>query len=253
MSNLLHNITKSAGRNRRPQRLGRGEGSKGKTSGRGQKGAGSRAGKNKRIGFEGGQSEVYRRFGFRGFSNKPFETKFHVVNIAQLERFDAGSTIDQNSLKQAGLIPNVHLAVKILGDGKLSRKLTVVAAAYSRSAHKAITEAGGEAQDANGQAYQFREPKNRRQGAKLDKRLARLGLPPRPKAGDLEDSSGKKGRKGDQKPAKKQKAASSEPTGASDEVTEAPESGTKEASSPPSRKPRKSSEPTESPESGDGE
>ena len=253
MSNLLHDITKAAGRHKPRQRIGRGEGSKGKTSGRGQKGAGSRAGKNKRIGFEGGQSEVYRRFGFRGFSNKPFETKFHVVNIAQLERFDAGTTVDQNSLKQAGLIPNTHLGVKILGDGKLTKRLTVVAAGYSRSAHKAITGAGGDAQDANGQAYQFREPKNRRQASKLDKRLARLGLPSRPKAEEAEEAGkSKKGKKGQQS-AKKQKAESAEPTGASGTVTEAPESGTKEAASPTARKPRKSSAPTEAPESGDGE
>ena len=103
MSDLLHDITKTAGRHKRAQRIGRGEGSKGKTGGRGQKGAGSRSGKNKRIGFEGGQTEVYRRFPQRGFSNKPFETKYHVVNLSALERFDEGSTVDQRALKQAGL------------------------------------------------------------------------------------------------------------------------------------------------------
>lgn len=252
MSNLLHDITKTAGRHKSRQRLGRGEGSKGKTSGRGQKGAGSRAGKNKRIGFEGGQSEVYRRFGFRGFSNKPFETKFHVVNIAQLERFEAGSTVDKASLKQAGLIPNTHLNVKILGEGKLTRKLTVVASAYSRSAAKAISDAGGEAQDANGQAYQFREPKNRRQAAKLDKRLSRLGLPPRPSKEEPEQT-GKKGPKGEQKTGKKQKATTSDQDIAGGEVTEAPERGTKESAPSAARKPKKSSAPAEAHQSGEEE
>src|SRR5688500_20404975 len=104
MSDLLHDITKTAGRNKRAQRIGRGEGSKGKTSGRGQKGAGSRAGSSQRVGFEGGQTEVYRRFPQRGFSNKPLETKYHVINLSALERFDEGATVYQRALKQAGLI-----------------------------------------------------------------------------------------------------------------------------------------------------
>lgn len=255
MSDLLHDITKSAGKYKSRQRLGRGEGSKGKTSGRGQKGAGSRAGSNKRIGFEGGQSEVYRRFGFRGFSNKAFETKYHVVNLSDLERFDAGSTVDQAALKQAGLIPNLHQGVKVLGDGKLTRKLTVVAAAFSRSAHKAITDAGGEAQNVSGQPYAFREPKNRRQAAKLDRRLAALGLPPRQKPEEEPAAEKKKGGKGSkgEKVSKKQKAASTEPTGESDDISEASESGTKESAGQPRGKSKKSPAPADAPESGNEE
>lgn len=263
MSNLLHDITSAAPRNKRPHRVGRGEGSKGKTSGRGTKGAGSRAGSSKRIGFEGGQTEVYRRFPLRGFSNKPFERKYHAINLSELERFDAGSTVDQRSLKQAGLIPNLHMGVKILGNGALGRKLIVVAAAFSRSAHKAITEAGGEAQDTNGQPYQFREPRTRRQSAKLDKRLAKLGLPARPKPAEepaADEAPTKKGAKGDKgaKPAKPKKAPAAEPTGESGDVTEAPESGTKDAAAPrrKSRKPdvaAEASEATEAPESGEKE
>jgi len=251
MSDLLHEITRTAGRNKRAQRIGRGEGSKGKTGGRGQKGAGSRAGKSKRIGFEGGQTEVYRRFPQRGFSNKPFETKYHVVNLSALERFDDGSTVDQRALKQAGLIPNVHYGVKILGGGKLTRRLTVIAAAFSRSAHKAIGEAGGEAQNAAGQGFQFTEPRTRRQSAKLDKRLARLGLPAREKPPEKAPKAPEKG--GKSKPAKKQRAA--EPAGESGDVASAPESGTKESGGTPRGKSRKSGDdaPTEAPESGERE
>ncbi len=243
MSDLLHDITKAAGRNKRAQRLGRGEGSKGKTSGRGQKGAGSRAGKSKRIGFEGGQTEIYRRFPLRGFSNKPFETKFHVVNLSDLARFDAGSTVDQRALKEAGLIPNLHQNVKILGHGSLDRKLTVVAAAYSRSAHQAILAAGGVAQDVAGQPFQFREPKNRRQAAKLDKRLARLGLPPREQGNEsAEDAGNSAGRKKSGK-------------GGRADVTEAPESGTKDSGGTPRGKPAAATPeaPNQAPESGDQE
>ncbi len=253
MSDLLHDITKAAGRNKRPQRIGRGEGSKGKTSGRGQKGAGSRAGSSKRIGFEGGQTEVYRRFPQRGFSNKPFETKYHPINLSELERFEEGSTVDQRALKLAGLIPNSHLGVKILGSGKLSRRLIVLAAAFSRSAHKAITEAGGEAQDTVGQPYQFREPRTRRQSAKLDRRLARLGLPAREKPPEPAEEGPKKGSKGT-KGGKSAKSPSAEPTGKSGDVTQAPESGTKESAGKPKGKARKPAQDVSSaPESGDTE
>lgn len=272
MSHLLQQITQAAGRHKRAQRIGRGEGSKGKTSGRGQKGAGSRAGSNKRIGFEGGQTEAYRRFPQRGFSNKPFETKFHVVNLSALERFDEGSTVDGRALKQAGLIPNMHQGVKVLGNGTLGKKLTIVAASFSRSAHQAITGAGGEAQDTNGQPFQFREPKNRRQAAKLDKRLNRLGLPPRerPAATDDADVAGDAGATAESseqtgkseraaggeaqgKPPKRssKKAASARPDGESGDVTEAPESGTKESAAKPRGRSKKSEAPTDAPESGD--
>jgi large subunit ribosomal protein L15 len=251
MSDLLHDITKSAGRRKRAHRIGRGEGSKGKTGGRGQKGAGSRAGKNKRIGFEGGQTEVYRRFPQRGFSNKPFETRYHVVNLSALERFDDGSTVDQRALKQAGLISNVHLGVKILGGGKLTRRLTVIAADYSRSAHKAIIDAGGDAQDGAGQAFVFDEPRTRRQSAKLDKRLERLGLPAREKAAEEAPKSAEKS--GKAKTQKKQR--SPEPAGESGDVTTAPESGTRESGGMPRGKSKKSGTdtPTEAPESGEKE
>ena len=217
MSNLIHDITQAAGANKKRQRVGRGEGSKGKTSGRGQKGAGARGGPNMRIGFEGGQTEIYRRFPQRGFSNAQFTTRYHPVNVSMLERFDEGATIDKPALKAAGLIPNTRLGVKILGHGGLTKRLRVHADAYSRQAHKLIGDAGGEALDAKEQPYQFKEPKNARLGRKLDKRLDRLGLAVEtPADGD-----------GEAPATTDAGAPAPEPTsGESAAVTEAPESGT---------------------------
>ncbi|MEL7240673.1 MAG: 50S ribosomal protein L15 [Planctomycetota bacterium] len=139
-------------------------------------GAGQRAGKSKRIGFEGGQTEIYRRFPLRGFSNKPFETKYHGVNISMLNRFDDGTTVDRDLLKQAGLIPNKKLGVKILGHGTLDKKLTVTVDAYTRTAYKAITDKGGEAKTAKGEAYEFNAPKTERLEKKMTKRLGDKGI-----------------------------------------------------------------------------
>jgi large subunit ribosomal protein L15 len=174
--NLLHDILKAAGANKKRTRVGRGEASKGKTSGTGHKGQKSRGGKPKRIGFEGGQTEIYRRFPQRGFSNALFKTEFHPVNVSMLNRFEDGATVDKEALKEAGLISNNRLDVKILGHGELTKKLTVKVAAYSRNAHKIIGEAGGEALTVDGGTYNFKEPKNARLGRKLDKRMADLGL-----------------------------------------------------------------------------
>ena len=225
MADLLHDILQAAGAHKRRTRVGRGEGSKGKTSGRGAKGAGSRAGPSMRIGFEGGQTEIYRRFPKRGFSNKPFETKYHVVNLAELERFDEGATVDKEALKQAGLIPNNNLAVKILGHGELAKKLNVVAAGFSRSAHQAITAKGGTAKTDKGEDFAFAEPKNARLRRKLDKRLAGLGLDAQPAAevagGHVTTGVTDK----TEKDAPTSDAASAKPDGTSGDVTEAPESG----------------------------
>ncbi len=176
MSSLIHDILKDAGRNKKRQRIGRGEGSKGKTSGRGQKGAGARGGKRQRLGFEGGQTEIYRRFPQRGFSNAMFKTAYHPVNVEMLNRFEEGQVIDRDVLKTAGLIPNRRLGVKILGDGELSKKLVLRVDAYSRSAYQAIVDAGGEATTAKGEPYEFKAPKNERLRKKLDKRLNGLGI-----------------------------------------------------------------------------
>src|SRR5438046_3689377 len=116
---MLHEITSVVPRYKKSQRKGRGESSgRGKTSGRGNKGTKARVGKYIRRGYEGGQTEIYKRFPKRGFSNFNFERKFHIVNLSDLnERFDDGATIDAAALKEIGLIPDLKQPVKVLGDG----------------------------------------------------------------------------------------------------------------------------------------
>src|SRR5688500_18483746 len=142
---MLHEITARAPRNKRSQRKGRGESSgRGKTSGKGNKGAKARQGGPYWVpGHEGGQTKIFRRFPKRGFSNHDFARRFHIVNLADLERFDAGTTVDAAALIGAGLVPDDKQPVKILGEGKLSKKLTIIAGWYSKSAHAAIAESGG--------------------------------------------------------------------------------------------------------------
>lgn len=159
---MIHDITATVPRNKLPRRKGRGESSgRGKTSGRGNKGSKARVGKYIKRGYEGGQTPIFRRLPKRGFSNDNFERRFHVVNIAELSRFEDGATVDAAALIDAGLVPDDRRPVKILGDGDVGRKLTVVAGAYSRSAHQKITQAGGSAQDLKGQAFEFPKPKKR--------------------------------------------------------------------------------------------
>jgi large subunit ribosomal protein L15 len=159
---MIHDITSVTPRYKAPTRKGRGEGSKGKTSGRGGKGASARGGGPYwKRGHEGGQTSIFRRFPKRGFSNHDFENRFYVVNLGDLERFDAGSTVDAATLIEAGLVPNDHLPVKILGQGKLTKKLTVVAGWYSKSAHETVTKLGGTAQNLKGEAFAFPKEKKK--------------------------------------------------------------------------------------------
>ena len=167
---MLHEITANAPRNKRKQRKGRGESSgRGKTSGKGNKGAKARAGGPYwKPGHEGGQTAIFRRVPKRGFSNQNFERRFHIVNLADLERFDNGTTVDAGALIEAGLVPDTRQPVKILGEGAISKKLTVVAGWYSKSAHEKITQAGGTAQNLKGEAFEFPKPKKKfvkREGA----------------------------------------------------------------------------------------
>jgi large subunit ribosomal protein L15 len=158
----LQEITSGATRNKRTQRKGRGESSgRGKTSGRGNKGSGARVGTYIRRGYEGGQTEIYKRFPKRGFSNNNFERRFHIVNLADLDKFETGATIDAAALHEKGLIPDMKQPVKILGDGSFSKKLTIQAGWYSRSAHEKITQAGGSAQNLKGEAFEFPKPKKK--------------------------------------------------------------------------------------------
>ena len=171
---MLHEITARAPRNKRSQRKGRGESSgRGKTSGKGNKGAKARAGGPYwKPGHEGGQTALFRRLPKRGFSNHDFARRFHIVNLSDLERFNNGTTVDAAALIEAGLVPDDKQPVKILGDGKISKKLTVVAGWYSKSAHEKITQAGGTAQNLKGETFEFPKPKKKfvkREGEKKKK------------------------------------------------------------------------------------
>ncbi len=159
---MIHDITSTTPRYKKPTRKGRGEGSKGKTSGRGGKGASARGGGPYwKRGHEGGQTPIFKRFPKRGFSNHDWENRFYIVNMGDLERFDNGAVVDAAALREAGLVPNDHLPVKILGSGELTKKLTVSAGWYSKSAHAKITELGGAAQNLKGENFEFPKVKKK--------------------------------------------------------------------------------------------
>ena len=174
---MIHDITAAAPRLKRSQRKGRGESSgRGKTSGRGTKGAKARGGDVHWIpGREGGQTPIFRRLPKRGFSNQNFQRRFHIVNLLDLDRFDDGATVDALVLKEAGLVPDLKQPVKILGEGKLTKKLTVQAGWYSKAAHERITQSGGSALNAKGETFEFPKPKKKfvpREGPKKGSRKA---------------------------------------------------------------------------------
>jgi large subunit ribosomal protein L15 len=143
----LNNLKPKKGARHAKKRVGRGPGSgHGKTSGRGEKGQKSRSGYSGKRGFEGGQMPLHRRLPKRGFTNI-FKKDYAVVNVSDLERFDSGATIDETTLRQAGLVKGSHDGVKVLGDGELSKKLTVSATKFSKSAREIIEKAGGTCQE----------------------------------------------------------------------------------------------------------
>ena len=131
------------GSNKKRKRVGRGDGSgHGKTSCRGHKGQGSRSGGGTRPGFEGGQMPLQRRIPKRGFHN-PFKVAVSVINLDQLETFDAGSEVTPEFLLEQGLVRGKNRRVKILGDGALSKALTVKAHGFSAKAKEKIEAVGG--------------------------------------------------------------------------------------------------------------
>ena len=165
---MVHNITTGAPRSKPTKRKGRGESSgHGKTSGRGNKGSKARNGKYIKPGYEGGQTAIFRRLPKRGFSNENFERRFHIVNLGDLERFDAGSTVDQGVLFEAGLVPDDKLPVKILSEGELTKKLVIVAKKFSKLAFEKLSTLGATAQNLKGEPFQF--PKIKKKFVKRDK------------------------------------------------------------------------------------
>lgn len=140
---ILSRLAAPAGAVHRKKRKGRGPGSGlGKTSGKGQKGQNSRSGGGVRIGFEGGQMPIYRRLPKVGFHNR-FSKNVVTVNVAGLEGFEAGATVDPAALIEKGLIRKQFDSVKVLGEGTLDRALTVKAHAFSKRAREIIEAAGG--------------------------------------------------------------------------------------------------------------
>ena len=142
----LQELSPAPGSTHADKRIGRGHGSgQGKTAGKGHKGQKARAGRGMRIGFEGGQMPLQRRVPKRGFVNI-FATTYANVNVAALNVFEDGAEVDLDALKKAGLVKKAYDGVKVLGDGELTKKITVKAAAYSKAAKEKIEAAGGKAE-----------------------------------------------------------------------------------------------------------
>ncbi|MFB3905155.1 MAG: 50S ribosomal protein L15 [Acidobacteriota bacterium] len=139
----LHGLKPAKGANKKRKRVGRGPGSgHGKTAGRGEKGQKSRSGFSQKTGFEGGQMPLHRRIPKRGFTNK-FAREYAVLNVKELNHFEDGTEVTPELLTQKGLVKKSKDGVRILGQGELSRKLTVHAHHFSESARQKIEQAGG--------------------------------------------------------------------------------------------------------------
>lgn len=129
------------------KRVGRGTSSgMGKTSGRGQKGQNSRSGGGVRLGFEGGQNPLFRRIPKRGFNNYNFRVRYAVINVSDLDRFADGAEITPELLEEMGLVKNQLDGIKVLGNGNLTKKLTVKASVFSKTAKEKIEKNGGKAE-----------------------------------------------------------------------------------------------------------
>ena len=139
----LHELAPAPGSRKVRTRVGRGIGSGlGKTAGRGHKGQNSRAGGGTRPGFEGGQMPLYRRLPKRGFYNK-FGKEYAEVNVSELNRFEEGTVVDPVALIEAGVLKNVRDGVRILGNGEITKSLTVIANGFTKTAEEKIIAAGG--------------------------------------------------------------------------------------------------------------
>ncbi len=142
----LHELSPAFGSTKEAKRIGRGHGSgNGKTAGKGHKGQKARAGRGQSPGFEGGQMPLQRRIPKRGFNNI-FAKEYAIINVSALEVFDDGAAVDTAALVEKGIVKSADLPVKVLGNGKLTKKLTVTAAAFSASASEKIQKAGGTAE-----------------------------------------------------------------------------------------------------------
>jgi len=142
----LHELTAVEGSTKERKRIGRGHGSgQGKTAGKGHKGQKARSGGSIRPGFEGGQMPLQRRVPKRGFNNI-FAKKIVAINVSDLNKFEDGAEVDAQTLVNVGIVKKEYDGIKILGNGEISKKLTVKVAAYSESAKQKIEAAGGKAE-----------------------------------------------------------------------------------------------------------
>ena len=142
----LHELSPAPGSVKSSFRKGRGAGSgNGKTAGKGHKGQKARSGGSIRPGFEGGQMPLQRRIPKRGFNNI-FASEYVSINVDVLNRFEDGAVVDAEAISKAGIVKNTRDGIKILGRGELTKKLTVVAAAFSATAKEKIEAAGGKAE-----------------------------------------------------------------------------------------------------------
>ena len=142
----LHELSPAEGSAKAAWRKGRGTGSgNGKTAGKGHKGQNARSGGGVRPGFEGGQNPLYRRLPKRGFHNR-FSTQYAIINVETLNKFEDGAVVDINTLLAEGIIRKEYSGLKVLGDGEISKKITVKAVIFSASAKEKIEAAGGNAE-----------------------------------------------------------------------------------------------------------
>ena len=143
----LHELRPSEGAFKKNKRVGRGVASgHGKTSGKGHKGQNARSGGGVRPGFEGGQLPLFRRLPKRGFSNAMFKVRYATINVSDLEKFDDGAVVTPELLKEMGILKKQLSGVKVLGNGNLTKKLTVKAHNFSDSAKEKIESIGGKAE-----------------------------------------------------------------------------------------------------------
>ena len=143
----LNELKYSEGSKFEAKRKGRGTSSgNGKTAGRGQKGQNARSGGGVRPGFEGGQNPLFRRVPKRGFNNYNFQVRYAVINVSDLNRFQDGTEITPELLKEVGLVKKQLDGIKVLGNGNLDKKLTVKASVFSKSAKEKIEKNGGKAE-----------------------------------------------------------------------------------------------------------
>ena len=143
----LHELSPQEGSVKERFRKGRGAGSgNGKTAGKGHKGQNARSGGGVRPGFEGGQLPLYRKLPKRGFNNFRFGKVYSIVNVQTLNKFDDGAVVDAAALLEAGVINVINDGIKVLGEGEITKKLTVKAAVFSASAKEKIEAVGGKSE-----------------------------------------------------------------------------------------------------------